>query len=445
MWKKELDNVMTWKGRISLEIGRKVHRIGVKKWKRRPHRNLLWVLFLFFIIWTGAVWCREIIRGYSIKTILVEEGTVEKKCTGTGFLFTEELCLSAPADGIFQPLAAEGERVPAGMVVAQLVAVPDLEQRAAALEEATEQLAQLQQEGEVKEATLEESLIAKTEQLCEKVQELKGTLREGEVLESRTLTGEMRAILQERQDILAQLARQRSLSRESREALLQRQQDLEVLLAEMVYPLKTPVAGVVSYCLPEDEGRFSPPKITEFGVSELATLKEWEIPVYTTEAGAEVKAGTPLMRIVDNFTLHLVTLMSREEAQALAGKKRVTVSFPEIGQGEVNCQVLESSCEDDLGFLKLKVLDYRPELLAQRKLVVEITQARYEGLVIPRTALLAGKGQGVGVYLNREGGIAFQPVEEVGGNEEMVVVRGISLYDEVITNPARVREGQRMR
>jgi len=41
--------------------------------------------------------------------------------------------------------------------------------------------------------------------------------------------------------------------------------------------------------------------------------------------------------------------------------------------------------------------------------------------------------------------VVSQPVEGVGGNEERVVVEGISLYDEVIANPARVREGQRIR
>lgn len=445
MWKKEIDNVMTWKGRISLERGRKVRRKGVKYGAGRPLKNLLWLLFLFFIIWTGAAWCRDFIRSYSIETVLVHEGTIENKCTGTGFLFTEEVCLSAPVGGIFQPLVPEGERVPAGMTVAQMVTVSDLEQRLAALEEAAEQRVKLQQEREARAAALEVSLAAKTEELGEKVQELKLNLQEGEVLQGRKITEEMGAILQERQDILTQLTQERSLAQEDRELWRQREQELEGLLAEAVYPVKTPVAGVVTYSLPADGGRFNTGRVTDFGVLESIALKGQELPVHVTRAGTEVEAGTPLMRIVDNFSLHMVTLLSGEELEALAGKKRITVGFPEIGQGEVNCKVLDSSIEDDLGLLKLQVLDYRPELLTQRKFLVEVTQACYEGLVVPRTALLEGKGGGTGLYLNREGRVVYQPVEVVGGNEELVVVEGISLYDEVIANPARVREGQRIR
>ena len=177
---------------------------------------------------------------------------------------------------------------------------------------------------------------------------------------------------------------------------------------------------------------------------ESIALKGQELPVHVTRAGTEVEAGTPLMRIVDNFSLHMVTLLSGEELEALAGKKRITVGFPEIGQGEVNCKVLDSSIEDDLGLLKLQVLDYRPELLTQRKFLVEVTQACYEGLVVPGLPCWKERG-GTGLYLNREGRVVYQPVEVVGGNEELVVVEGISLYDEVIANPARVREGQRIR
>lgn len=431
-----------------MEEGRKVRRKGIKKGEGRTRRNLLWLLFLFFIIWTGAAWCREMIRVRSIETILVAEGVVEKKCTGTGFLFTDEVCLAAPAGGVFQPLVPEGERVPAGMVVARVVAAPAdpaLEGKIAALEAEREQMTQWQREREGKAAALEEDLAAKTEELSVKVQELKETLREGEVLSSRTVTGEMGAILQERQHILAQLTHQRSLTREGRETLRQKEEELAALLAETVYPLQAPVAGVVSYCLPADEGRFTSGRLAEFGVSEAAALMEREIPVAITQAGAPVEAGAPLLRIVDNFSLQLVTLLGREEVEALAGKKRVTVSFPEIGMEGVNCRVLDSTWEGDQGLLKLQGLDYRPELLARRKMVVEITQARYEGLVIPRAALLAGEGDGMGVYLNREGMAVYQPVEVVGGNEEMVVVEGLSLYDEVIINPDRVNEGQRIK
>ena len=72
------------------------------------------------------------------------------------------------------------------------------------------------------------------------------------MLQGRKITEEMGAILQERQDILTQLTQERSLAQEDRELWRQKGTRTGRIAGEAVYPVKTPVAGVVTYSLPAD-------------------------------------------------------------------------------------------------------------------------------------------------------------------------------------------------
>ncbi|NLP17825.1 MAG: hypothetical protein GX376_01900 [Firmicutes bacterium] len=425
-------------------VGRNSYRKRAKGLGPGAGRNLLWVLSLFFILWAGVAWGRDKLLQYNIETVIVEEGFVEGRCCGTGLLFTEELILTSPQDGIFQPLVAEGERVPAGMSIAQVVTVPDLEQTVASLGKVKERLEELQEENDIGRAAMEELVATQTVRLSDKIQELKKNLRAGQALQTPAIAEDLKVLLAERQRLLAELAQHRHFSQEEKETWLQEQERLEGLLRSATVSIEAPAAGVVSFYLFGAGERFTLGKMQEAGVSEFVAWEKLETIPQASKAGDRVKAGHPILRLVDNFNLNLAVVLPSEDIRLLENKRTGTIIFPELGQWEIDCPVVSSNIEADTGVIIYKLAAYRPELLRQRKLSVQIVGGRYQGLVIPRRALIKQE-QGVGVYIKQKQRVVFQPLEVLGGNEDMVVVEGISPYEEVISNTAWVQEGQMIR
>lgn len=419
-----------------------VQKRGTGKLYRKPLRNLLWVLFLFFVLWSAVAWGKQVLERDRIETVAVQEGVVEVTAEGTGYVFTEERTLFAPAEGVFRPLVAEGERVPAGMTVAQIAATPDPGRVAAGLDQVQDQLDRLARESDEKTAQLQEQLKAKTDLLAEKVGRMKAALEAGEPLQGLALMGEVEALLQERQALLEELARQRRFTGEVKETWLSQQKDLEDLLRTTIYSVQAPVPGVVSFHLAGTENRYSRNRAMDIKVEELAASTDE--PPRILEEGQRVKAGQPLLRLVDNFTLHLAVVLPGEDLEALAGKSRVTIRLPELGDWERACPILRVDGGGEKGLVVVELQDYRPELLIRPATTVQLVLERYRGLVLPRGALVRREEE-LGLYIIKGKEVTYRPVELIGGNDEVVAVRGIPLYQEVITNPHWVREGQKVR
>lgn len=381
---------------------------------------------------------------YNIETFIVEEGFVEGKCNGTGLLFSEEVVLVAPRDGILQPLVAEGERVPAGMTIAEVVTVPDLEQTVATLKEVEGRLEELQEENDIGTATLEELIATKTDQLSDKIQELKNELRAGQPLQTSAIAEDLRVLLAQRQRLWTELARHRYFSHEEKETWLEEQDRLEELLTSARVSIHAPVAGVVSFHLSGVEEKFTLDKMSKMGIYEFVALGGLENILPAGQGGDRVKAGNPIIRLVDNFNLNLAVILPLKDMQLLENKKTGTIIFPELEHWEINSTLVSTDSRGDMGVIIFQLAAYRPELLEQRKWAIQIVGERCRGLVLPREALLK-QGSEIGVYTKQKERIVFQPVVVIGGNGDMVVVEGISLYEEVITNSTWVREGQRVR
>ncbi|NLJ34389.1 MAG: hypothetical protein GX349_07355 [Firmicutes bacterium] len=420
------------------------HPKGVQRIAGRSRRNLPGLLLLFFILWACVAWGRNNLLQYNIKTFVAQEGLVEGKCTGTGLLFTDELLLPATAEGILQPLVAEGERVPAGTVVAKVLTMPNVGQVIATLGEMEEEARELLEELNAGASAGEELLIEKANQLAAKIQELRDNLHTGQTPHTQEIVKDIKELLGERQRLLAELAqRQRSSPGKGKELPLEEER-LAKLLPSTPVPIVAPRAGVVSFHLPGAGERFAYSKISETGVFEFAALEELEVHGQTMGAGVRVKAGEPVLRLVNNLAINVAVPLPATEAQLLENKKTGTIIFPELGEWKLDCPVVFTIIEGDRGVVVLELSAYRPELLAQRKLAVQLVGECYEGFVVPRGALLK-RGPEMGVYIKGKQGIIFQPVQVLGGDGDMVVVEGISFCEEVIANPAWVREGQRVR
>lgn len=154
----------------------------------------------------------------------------------------------------------------------------------------------------------------------------------------------------------------------------------------------------------------------------------------TVEGGEIVKAGVPVIRLVNN--LHPLFLYARvEEIPAnWQEKKQVILRWP--GQEDkITARIVRSYPLDGQLVMVLKLDKWSSQWLHTRLASMEAIGDRYEGMVLPRAALVALEDGSFGVYYLAEKQVKFQQVKVVGIVGGRAVVQGLREGTEVVVNP----------
>lgn len=213
--------------------------------------------------------------------------------------------------------------------------------------------------------------------------------------------------------------------------------------------LRAPLAGTVSYVLDGLEGILGPQNLPE--------LLETDTPVTDLAHGADpeefrarqrITPGQPVAKVVDNFQVWLVTDFPAGTRSALPRTgERVRLRLRGSGTppGAV-CRATVTDRRDRERSCRLVVtpVEYWPEFGRVRQSAVELILGEYEGVVVPRSALVERSGT-VGVVVRSAAGERFQTVSVQGGDRERVVVDGLAPGTPVVKEPQRQVPKQRTR
>ncbi|GFN24061.1 HlyD family efflux transporter periplasmic adaptor subunit [Thermanaeromonas sp. C210] len=202
-----------------------------------------------------------------------------------------------------------------------------------------------------------------------------------------------------------------------------------------VRDLKAPFASQVCYHPDGLEKVLQPAMLEKFDPPEVISLARRARP-----AGEErgVRAGTPVVRLVNNLQPLFLYAMLPEVPPAWQEKKRVILRSP--GQEDsLSAKVDRLYSLGDDYVLVLRIDKWGSWWLHRRVVTVEAIAESYDGVVVPQTALVTLEDGSVGVYclVGREA--KFQQVEIVGAVEERAAVRGLKEGSEVVVNPYWVR------
>lgn len=162
------------------------------------------------------------------------------------------------------------------------------------------------------------------------------------------------------------------------------------------------------------------------------------------QTGEEVPAGSPLFKVVQNFTWYYSAVLSQNEMALLDEARRLSLEFDFNG----STYPVESLKRHDLGdgytFLVLSLTRDAGDFYRRRWEEARIIYGLEEGVLVPASAIVNRKGQ-TGIYRYVRSAIAFVEVEIIHElkEERRFVVSGLEPNWLIVTNPRFFREGQR--
>ncbi len=205
--------------------------------------------------------------------------------------------------------------------------------------------------------------------------------------------------------------------------------------------LRAPLAGTVSYVLDGLEGLLGPRKLPELLASEtpVAELAKGAEPEQS-RARQRTAPGQPVLKVVDNFHLWFLADFSGADRTALpqVGERvRLRLRGSGTPPGAVCRATVEARRDQGRNHrLVLAPVEYWPEFVRVRRTAVELIRGEYEGVLVPRSALVERKGL-TGVIVGTAAGRRFQPVVVQGGDQARVAVDGLAPGTPVVKEPER--------
>jgi len=211
--------------------------------------------------------------------------------------------------------------------------------------------------------------------------------------------------------------------------------------------VKAPMSGVVSYRVDNLEEVLTPINFEKLNEDELSKLdlKTGQIVVTNNEMG----------KVINNYECYIATIVSSNEAQEAQIGEKVTLRFST--QDEVSATIEYISKQENNNILIVfKINKSVEKLIDYRKISFDIIWWEFEGLKVPKSAIIYDKGLSYGVR-NRAGyhnkilvkilketekycivdNYKYEELKDMGYTEEEAYnVRKISIYDEVIINPS---------
>lgn len=156
-----------------------------------------------------------------------------------------------------------------------------------------------------------------------------------------------------------------------------------------------------------------------------------------------IRQGQAVFRIVNNNQMFSVILTEREEAARYRPGEKVFIQADELGDNIVEASIYKIKLEDEKGLLIIKFDLFLKEWLNVRWVEFGFIKNIYRGVVIPRKAVFTSpEGEGVLVYMPFSDTYQFKAIQVLEGNEEMVVVNGISIGENLVANPEDLNYGR---
>lgn len=190
-------------------------------------------------------------------------------------------------------------------------------------------------------------------------------------------------------------------------------------------------AGIVSFAVDGLEAKINFDNLDQIN---LNNFKEFKGDYKHLLSGDKIREGEALYRIVNNFKLYL--LAEVPESQSDRFRINELIFLEEKKSDELyQAKIVDIRHNLNKTFFQIKVDQFIPEWINRRRIELNIIKNIYRGIKIPREAVfnqLSGRGV---LKVSGYNKYKFQEIYILNGNEDYVIVSGLEIGEEIITNP----------
>lgn len=210
--------------------------------------------------------------------------------------------------------------------------------------------------------------------------------------------------------------------------------------------VNAPMSGVVSYRVDNFEEVLTP--------NNFESLNKEFLEKLDLKTGQIITTSNQMGKVINNYECYIATIMDSDEAkEAEVGKK---VALRLSTQDEISAKIEYKAMQDDGSILIVfKISNCVEKLIDYRKISFDVIWWKYEGLKIPKSAIIYDNGlsyvvRNRGGYYSKilvkilkesnnyciVGSYNDSELKELGySSSDIYTMKKISIYDEIVINP----------
>ncbi len=369
----------------------------------------------------------------------LRQGSMEDMISTKGIVVKYETVLKPPAEGMFEPLAQEGERVASGQEVAAIYTGSVDSELRSRLEQVKKKIAQL--EGNQTNLLSFSGDISRLEQ---KISEQTALVIEYAQAGNMAAVSETQFIIEALCEKKAQIENGGGVENSMLDVLKAQKTDLENQIGAAQHKMIAPTAGAFTSTVDGYEEILTPENM-----SALMPQKVDEL--LAQDRGQEEKKDAATCKIIKNFNYYVVLNLPSDRVGSLQAGDRASLRFYDLSGDMVSGTVYSVSKEQD--GIKTVILEcdrHIDSLLKRRFVNIEFVKHRYSGYRL-NVKCLRTKDDITGVYVRRDNMMKFIPVTILYNTQDIAIVDSademnpLRLYDEVIVRADSYEEGKLLR
>ncbi len=413
----------------------------VKK-KKKASSLILFPIILVIIVSSYAI--RHFYFSYD--TEIIKYGTMQDLYETTGLIVRNELAYNYSPDLQFKNKVSEGQRVPYGKKIVEIVIGNDIDvdllPKINKLDERINEINKTEKDNNIFEKDLEKL----DKSISEKIELIKLYSREGNFENITDIKNSLSADLYKK----SLIAGDNSFSGKNLEQLVNEKMQLENLYVNNLDAVYAKSSGIVSYNLDGLEQSLSPVNIEKISSNEIKQIIESYNDKDTSEY---TKNG---VKLVEDYAWYICCILKEELVKELKVGNRLNIIFKNDEKTVSGKIVNISEVIDGESVVSFEINEYINDYYNYRVADITIITQHHEGYLVSQSGIVENEEQ-KGIFINKKGIIRFVPVEILAYDDSRVLVQNIAdeeenqanryiikLYDEVIRNTKNIKENQKM-
>ena len=409
-------------------------RIENKEIKNKFLGKLLLLIIVLIIVYVLYKVVSLVITPTDVS--VVENGFISSEESAIGYVIRDEKVVKGEnyQNGIYQ-IKTEGEKVAKGDYIFRYYGSNE--------EKLNEDIKELNNK-------IQEAMVGKTDLFPRDVKAIENQIENK--IDGLKYKNNIQEINENKKDIDTYIIKKSKIAGESSQAgtyinslIKEKEKYLSELKKNSEY-VKAPMSGVISYRVDNLEEILTPDNFNDLNKEKLDNLE--------LKTGQIVTTSNQMGKVINNYECYIATITNSKEAMETKVGRKVTLRLSTQDEIKATVQYL-SNQEDGSVLIVFRISDCVEKLIDYRKITFDIVWWKYEGLKIPKSAIIYDNGLSYVVrnragYYNKilvkilkesdnyciVGTYAYDDLKSMGYNDtDINNMRKISIYDEVVINP----------